>query len=330
MKTSANIFLIICGITTLYSALSLAESAILDEPISPIPEQHGENADKVKLGQQLFSDVRLSKDNKIACASCHQLEQGGDDGLKTSITNTGMNDLINAPTIFNSRYNFRQTWRGAFRSLELQAEGDIRNPRHGNIGWDELLPKMNAIKEYRQAFGEIGFEKITREAILNVIASYERTLITPNSKFDQYLKGDHQAINDNEKKGYQHFKNYGCIACHQGVNVGGNVFQKFGLFNDYFKKRGSIKKADYGLYNVSGKEKDKFVFRVPSLRNVEVTSPYLHDGTVKKLDEAVRLMAEYQLGATIPDKDIRQIVMFLKTLTGEFEGVSLRKGSGNE
>lgn len=297
-----------------------AKTPFRSEPITPIPSEHGQPQNKVDLGRLLFNDVRLSRGNKLACASCHQLAQGGDDGLKTSITNTGQPDFINAPTVFNSRFNFRQTWRGQFRELELQAEGDIRNPRHGNIDWNELLPKLKSITEYKTAFSKIYSEGITRETVLELLATYERSLITPDSKFDRYLNGDVSALSGNEKEGYQLFKSHGCIACHQGVNVGGNVFQKFGLFDDYFKKRGNITKADYGRYNVTGKESDKFVFRVPSLRNVEVTAPYLHDGSIKDLKEVVDIMARYQLGTALPEESIELIVEFLKTLTGEYQG----------
>jgi len=312
-----------CAFALIFSPSICSASTFSSEPIQPIPLQHFQDPEKVDLGRVLFNDVRLSKSDKLSCASCHQLNQGGDDGLKVSITNRGEQDVINAPTVFNSRYNFRQTWRGQFRRLEEQAEGDIKNPRHGNMEWEVLLPKLKAISEYRVAFNKIYPAGITRETLLELLATYERSLITPNSRFDRYLRGDDKAISSDEKKGYKLFKSHGCIACHQGVNVGGNVYQKFGLFSDYFDKRGNIKKADFGLFNVTGDEEDKFVFRVPSLRNVEVTAPYLHDGTVKELDDVVEIMAEYQLGTQLPKDAISYIVKFLKTLTGEYKGRSL-------
>lgn len=309
-----------CALVLIGSLSICRANSFSTEPIQPIPLQHLQNPEKVDLGRLLFNDVRLSKGDRLACATCHQLNQGGDDGLKVSITNRGEQDLINAPTVFNSRYNFRQTWRGQFRSLEEQAEGDIKNPRHGNIDWPELLPKLKAIPEYRLAFKKIYTTGITREAVLELLATYERSLITPNSRFDRYLRGNVDAITSDEKKGYKLFKSHGCIACHQGVNIGGNVFQEFGLFSNYFKKRGNIKKADFGLFNVTKKEKDKFVFRVPGLRNVEVTGPYLHDGAIKNLEEVVDVMAEYQLGASLSKETNQLIVSFLKTLTGKYEG----------
>ncbi len=294
-----------------------------NEPILPIPLTISLDARKVKLGERLFNDPQLSHNNLLACSNCHQLLLGGDDGLARSITNQGKPDLINAPTVFNSVYNFRQTWRGAFRTLELQAEADLKNPRHGATTWDELLPKLIANVYYKKTFHSIYPEGITRKTVLNAIATFEKSLITPNSRFDQYLRGDESAITNDEKKGYLYFKQYGCIACHQGVNVGGNLFQKFGLFADYFSVRGNIKKADYGRFNVTGEEKDRFVFRVPSLRNVGVTAPYLHDGSLDSLRKTIEFMAIYQLGTTLPDEHVIKLELFLNTLTGEYKGQSL-------
>lgn len=302
---------------------TLAGNGRVAEPITPIPFEHNQDKAKVELGRMLFNDVRLSKNNNIACNFCHKLSQGGDDGLKRSITNNGEPDLINAPTVFNSRYNFRQTWRGKFRELEEQAEGDLRNPRHSNIDWFELLPKLNAIPEYVSAFRKTYKKEVDRQSVLDAIATFERSLITPNSRFDKYLRGNSKAITEDEKEGYRIFKTRGCIACHQGVNLGGNVFQKFGLFDNYLEKRGGITKADFGLFNVTGNEKDKFVFRVPSLRNIEVTGPYLHDGEIESLAEVVRIMGDVQLGTSLNDNQVELLVAFLKTLTGSYKGIKL-------
>jgi cytochrome c peroxidase len=152
---------------------------------------------------------------------------------------------------------------------------------------------------------------------------FERSLITPNSRFDRYLLGDESAITAEEKAGYALFKSYGCVACHQGRNVGGNMFQIFGVMDDYFANRGHITDADYGRFNVTGREEDRFHFRVPSLRNVALTAPYFHDGTAESLDQAVMVMARYQLGVTMPAEDVGLIVKFLGTLTGEYKGQPL-------
>lgn len=308
-----------------YPCFVFSEEQLKNEPILPIPLTINLNPQKVALGEKLFNEPILSHNNKVTCAQCHQVSQGGDDGLKTSITNTGKPDFINAPTVFNSVFNFRQTWRGVFKTLEQQAEGDLKNPRHSATTWEELLPKLNANASYVKLFSNIYSEGITRETVLNAIAAYEKSLITPNSRFDQFLRGDNNALTEDEKKGYSHFKRYGCIACHQGVNVGGNVFQKLGLFDNYFEHRGNITKADFGLFNVTKKEEDRYVFKVPSLRNVAVTGPYFHDGTFKDLETVVNVMARVQLGTTINDEHVTQIVKFLHTLTGEYKGQSLEK-----
>lgn len=289
-------------------------------PIQPVPFTSGQPPLKVALGKKLFNDPRLSRGNVFSCASCHQLFQGGDDGLERSLTNKRGRNSVNTPTVFNSRYNFKQTWGGYFKTLEEQVEGGILHSDHGNSTWLEVLGKLQPDQAYQTDFNNIYADGINKENILDAIASYERSLITPNSRFDQYLRGDSDAITENEKRGYKYFKEYGCVACHQGVNVGGNMYQKFGLFDDYFKTRGNITVEDYGLFNVTGDEKDKFVFRVPGLRNIEVTGPYLHDGSVQALDKVVNIMARYQLGTTISEERVKQIVSFLKTLTGEYEG----------
>ncbi len=308
--------------------LSLMSAAVqgawdVNAPIQAIPFDSGQPADKVLLGKLLFNEPKLSHDNIFSCASCHQVEQGGDDGLDRSVTNKGKRNIINTPTVFNIRYNFRQTWRGLFKTLEAQAEGDILNPNHGNSSWPEVLDKLNASDEYKKQFKQIYQDGISRENILDAIATYERSLITPNSRFDQYIRGNVNAITEEEKLGYKYFKDYGCVACHQGINIGGNMFQKFGLFDDYFKWRGNIEKGDYGRFNATGKEEHRYVFRVPSLRNIAVTSPYLHDGSVKELNKVVMIMAKYQLGTEIPKTKVDAIVAFLKTLTGEYQGKRL-------
>lgn len=294
------------------------------EPILPIPMKHELDPAKVALGERLFHDPRLARNNAQACANCHQLNRAGTDGLARSITNSGTPEVVNTPTVFNTVFNFRQTWRGAFRSLEEQAEADLHSPRHANTTWEELLPKLRADERYRSDFDRLYPQGFARESVLDAIATYERSLITPNSRFDQFLRGRADALSKEELQGYQLFKNLGCVSCHQGINVGGNLFQKLGIFKDYFKRRGTdITQADLGKFNVSGVEQDKHVFRVPSLRNVALTAPYFHDGSVKTLSEAVAIMGETQLGRTLKGQEIALLVAFLSTLTGEYQGRSL-------
>jgi cytochrome c peroxidase len=297
-----------------------SDSATVAEPIAPIPRLVGLSAQRVALGEQLFHDVRLSKSNTLACATCHILALGGMDRRARSLTAQGEPDIINTPTVFNATFNFRQTWRGEFRTLETQAEADLRSPRHANTDWDELLPKLRAIADYRQAFTTAYGGDITREAVLDALATYQHSLITPDSRFDRYLRGEAGAITENERRGYQLFKSYGCVSCHQGVNIGGNMFQKLGIFRDYFGARGNVTPADLGRFNVTGQESDRHVFKVPGLRNVALTAPYLHDGSVATLEETIRVMGRHQLDRELPDQDVELIAAFLRTLTGQHQG----------
>lgn len=318
---SAGCWLAALGFTAWACCSAAAE--LPDEAILPLPLTMKLDPERVALGEKLFNDPRLAHNNVLACASCHQLQQGGADGLPRSVTNNGEPDVTNAPSIFNRAFNFRQTWRGAFRTLEEQAEADLKNPNHAATSWDELLPKLEADAAYAVTFVRL-YGGLRKEYVLDAIATYERSLITPNAPFDRYLRGDPKAISFEQKRGYALFKSYGCISCHQGINVGGNLFQKFGLFEDYFKLRGGpVTPADLGRITVTRDERDRHVFRVPSLRNVAITAPYFHDGSVERLDQAVGIMARVQLGRTPPESDVQAIISFLASLTGEYLGRSL-------
>lgn len=311
--------------TSIVTAKSISSGIDLtEEPIKPIPLSISLEPAKVALGKKLFEDPFLAQNEQLSCAQCHQLDQGGDDNTSRPITNSGALDIVNTSTVFNVVYNVRQTWNGEFETLEQQAEGSLQNPRHGNTNWTELLAKLKSHSNYGQLFSTVyGNDKISKESVLDAFATYEKSLITPNAPFDKYLRGDKTAISDQVIKGYQLFKNYGCIACHQGINVGGNMFQKVGIFGDYFKQRGKITEADYGRFNVTGLERDRFVFRVPSLRNITVTAPYFHDGQVITLEDAIDTMVKHQLGRKISSQDKTDIITFLKSLTGEYQGKSL-------
>ncbi|MCK5717510.1 MAG: cytochrome-c peroxidase [Thiomargarita sp.] len=304
--------------------LSLMQNVCAKEPITPIPLTMDLNPDKVALGQLLFEDKRLSHDNTIACVSCHDLAKGGTDQLSHSI---GINDTegdINAPTVFNSGFNFRQFWNGRAATLEEQVHGPIHHPKEMGSHWIEVINKLKKDQAYLKKFKALYPQGIQIQNIKEAIALYERSLFTPNARFDQYLRGNHKAISSDEKKGYTLFKQYGCIACHQGMNIGGNLYQVFGVLNNYFEQRGNITQADLGRFTVTGKEYDRYRFKVPSLRNVEITAPYFHDGSAKTLKEAVDIMAFHQLGRTIPEHEKQLIVIFLKTLTGTYQGVLLK------
>jgi cytochrome c peroxidase len=301
----------------------------ISEPILPIPVNSELDPGKVTLGALLFNDTRLSNDNSLSCASCHKLESGGDDDMSIGISLGGNAHVVNTPTVFNARFNFRQQWDGAASSLEEQVDHIVHNHMEAGSNWDELLAKLKKDPSVVDKFKQIYPDGITRENYLDALIEFEESLVTPNSRFDQYLLGNTTAITDDEKKGYMRFKEFGCISCHQGVNVGGNLFQKFGIFYDYLGERGNIINADYGRINVTNREEDMYVFKVPSLRNVEVTAPYLHDGKAESLEEAIRIMGKTQIGKTISDEDVLLLEKFLKTLTGEYKGKSLAEHSNS-
>lgn len=291
------------------------QAASLNEPIQPLPQVQLDAA-KVELGKRLFHDTRLSKDDTVSCASCHGLDKGGTDQAKSSTGIGGAQGPINAPTVLNSGFNFRQFWDGRAETLEDQAAGPVHNPLEMGSNWPEVIGKLSQDKDYPAAFAALYPDGIQGKNITDAIATFERSLVTP-SRFDAFLQGDANAISAEEMKGYENFKKYGCIACHQGTNVGGNMYQYFGVMGNYFKDRGNITQADLGRFNVTGKEEDRYKFKVPSLRNSELTAPYFHDGTAKTLDDAVKVMAKYQLGRIVPEQDRALIVKFLQTLTGQ-------------
>jgi len=298
-------------------------SALKGEPIKPIPLQIKLDARKVALGRELFYEPKLSHDNTVSCASCHDFRKGGCDPRVHSFGINNAEGKINTPTVFNCGFNFKQFWDGRAGSLEEQVDGPLLAADEMGSTWDEVVRKLRAAPRYVASFKEIFPDGIQSENIKSVIAEFERSLITPNARFDQFLRGDDSALSAMEKEGYRKFKTYGCTSCHQGVNVGGNMFETLGAMADYFSARGSVTKADYGRFNVTGREEDRFVFKVPSLRNVALTGPYLHDGSAKRLEDAVGVMGKYQLGQSLSSGDIDDIVSFLKTLTGEFEGKAL-------
>lgn len=287
------------------------------EPIQPLPDSVDVDMDKVLLGRSLYHDTVLSGDGSLSCATCHMLEHGGAEPRKTSTGIRGQIGPINSPTVLNSAYNFVQFWDGRAKDLQEQAAGPVENPIEMGTTWPEAVERIEKNEEYAKAFAEVYDDGVTKDNVTDAIAEYEKSLVTP-SRFDAYLKGDEDAITEAEKKGYQTFKEVGCTACHTGMMVGGTMFQKMGLIKDYFKDRGTpITEADLGRFNVTKKPEDKHFFKVPTLRNVELTSPYLHDGSRETLEETVKLMGTYQLGRDLTDEQVKSIVAFLKSLTGE-------------
>lgn len=288
-----------------------------------LPKSLPLDPNKIALGQTIFNDVRLSGDNTISCTSCHSLSTGGVDNRFRSIGIKGGEGSINTPTVFNSAFNFVQFWDGRAASLEDQIEGPINHPKEMGSNWAQILPKLQADDYYSSAFNKIYKDGINPNNIKDAIATFDRSLLTPNSRFDRFLGGDLKAISLQEKNGYTLFQSYGCASCHQGINLGGNMFEKMGLMRDYFADRGNLTEADNGRYNLTHQPENLHEFRVPGLRNVALTAPYFHDGNAKTLEEAINIMAKYQLGRPIPQADVSDIEAFLRTLTGEYQGKPL-------
>ena len=292
------------------------------EPIKPIPERVEVHAEKAALGRALFHDLRLSRDDTVACASCHVLSAGGDDARKVSVGIEGQPGLINSPTVFNAGLNFKQFWDGRAGTLEQQIDDPVQSPLEMGSLWPDVVAKLYEDQNYPKLFQALYPDGITRNSIRNALAEFMRSLTTPNGRFDRWLKGDKTALSALESHGYALFKYYGCVSCHQGANVGGNMFQVFGVLNEYFKKRGNITEADLGRYNITGNPADRHAFKVPSLRMAAHTAPYLHDGSAETLRDAVDAMFEFQLGREAPDEDKEAIVAFIKTLAGESKELS--------
>ena len=313
-----GVMLVLCsGLTQ-----SLA-AAPLDEALKPLPPVPALDPAKVELGRRLFNEPRLSVNNTLSCASCHQLETGGADNKPFSLGFDGKPVQVNTPSVFNASLNFKQFWNGRVDTLQAQIEQVVISPMEMGSDWNTVVQNLTALPLYQRAFSQAYPDGVTAANVQNALATYERTLLTPNSRFDQYLLGNTEILTLQEKYGYQRFKDYGCIACHQGINIGGNMFQKFGVMGDYFKARGNPVEADLGRYLMTQDEDDRHVFKVPSLRNVAVTAPYFHDASAKTLEEAVDVMFKYQLGRNPNQEDKDLIVQFLKTLTGEWAGKPL-------
>ena len=271
---------------------------------------------EVILGRELFKDARLSRDNSVSCASCHDISMGGDDGLQSSIGIDRKRGLINTPTVLNSGHSLAQFWDGRSRTLEEQVSGPIHNPLEMDSNWEQVVSKLKKDRLLQKKFRAIYKDGVSEKNIAQAIAKYERQLTTYNAPFDRFLAGDENALNEIEKRGYALFSQLGCGSCHQGLNLGGNLFQYFGIMGNYFSDRGNITEVDFGRFNVTKREKDRYKFKVPSLRNIADTAPYFHDGSIDDLKEAVVIMAYYQLGRSLTEQQLEELVAFLKTLSG--------------
>lgn len=301
------------AMTAMALAGPLMAADMTDEPIQPIAPAKVKDVRLTELGKKLYFDPRLSKSGFISCNSCHNLSMGGTDNLKTSIGHNWNKGPINAPTVLNSSMNLAQFWDGRAATLQDQAGGPIANPGEMAFTHELAVDVLQSIPGYVREF-KVTFksDKITIDEATKAIAAFEETLVTPNSRFDKWLKGDAKAISTTEKAGYQLFKESGCVGCHNGPAVGGNSFQKMGVVTPYKTSNPAA-----GRVAVTKDEADRFNFKVPTLRNVELTYPYFHDGEAATLTQAVETMGRIQLGRNFSEEENRSIVAFLKTLTGD-------------
>ena len=294
-------------------AIHGAALAASDEPIQPIKPPQNINLGMVELGKKLYFDPRLSKSGIMSCNSCHNLSMGGTDNIPTSVGDKWQQGPINSPTVLNSSLNVAQFWDGRAADLKAQAGGPIANPGEMAFTHTLALGVLESIPGYVREFKLVfGKSKIDIDQVTLAIAEFEKTLVTPNSRFDQWLLGKKDALTPTETAGYALFKDSGCVACHNGEAVGGNSFQKMGVVEPYKTAATAGGRAD-----VTGKDADRFNFKVPTLRNVEMTYPYFHDGAANTLAEAVDTMGRLQLGKKFTKDENAKVVAFLKTLTGD-------------
>ena len=300
------------------AAVSLADR--LDSQITPVVPIEGLDPNLVALGRSLFHAPELSDDGSLSCASCHNLAMGGHDarGTPVSVGLEGALGKVNSPTVYNVDMHFRQFWDGRALTLHDQIDGPVQTRFELGATWPEVVLRILDNDELTSRFEQAlpSGREISRETIKMALVEFMRSLRTPDSRFDQWLLGDDAVLTEQEIAGYEHFRSYGCVACHHGAAIGGNMFQVFGVLNDYFVRRGNIREADNGRFNQTGNPADRHVFKVPSLRMVRYTAPYFHDGSRETLRDAVDAMFTFQLGREAPDEHKVDIVAFLKTLAG--------------
>ena len=298
-------------LVTLLAAIASATSQ-QREPIEPIAPAVVSDLAMTELGKQLYFDPRLSRSGFISCNSCHNLSMGGSDNLKTSIGHNWQQGPINSPTVLNSSMNVAQFWDGRAKDLQEQAAGPIANPGEMAFTHELAVQVIASIPQYVETFERVfGTRTVDIDKITRAIAAFEETLVTPNSRFDQWLQGDRDALTRDELAGYRLFKDSGCVMCHNGPAAGGTSFRKMGLVEPY-----RTSNPAEGRVAVTGKDADRFNFKVPTMRNVELTYPYFHDGAADTLEQAVEVMGRVQLGRRFSDEENARIVAFLATLTG--------------
>lgn len=304
---------------------------LANEPIRPIADSISVDVRKVILGDLLYHDTRLSADNTVSCATCHGLDTGGVDNKQYSEGVGGQLGGVNAPTVYNAAYNFVQFWDGRAGTLAEQAAGPPLNPvEMACESFDQIISKLAEDKNFVAAFTEVYPDGLSEKNITEAIQEFEKTLLTPNSRFDRYLKGQKDAISADELSGYELFKKYDCATCHVGEILGGQSYELIGVQHDYFADRqAEMTEEDNGRFKQTQAERDRHRFKVPGLRNIELTAPYFHDGSMATMDDAIRAMAKYQLGIELPQDEVDKIVAFFRTLTGEYKGKVLTNKNMN-
>ncbi len=285
------------------------------EPIVPVATVAVDEA-RASLGERLFSEVRLSRSGQYSCATCHPLDKGGMDSRQLAERAPATAPSRNTPTIFNAALNASFNWDGSTQTLEEHTSKVVVTLME--LEWSQLVNRLRGATEYATTFRTVYGGAVSKAHVIDAIVSFERTLLTPDAPFDRYLRGEERAISDDAKEGYRRFKAYGCASCHQGMNAGGNLYQRFGVFEPV--RVPPALTNDPGRRRITGIARDEETFRVPSMRNVAVTAPYFHDGRAATLDEAVGIMGRHQLGRHLSRDDVDSIVVFLRTLTGEFRG----------
>jgi cytochrome c peroxidase len=301
------------------SVVAAADATQVRNPFSVVPEAGPLDPVRVQLGKALFHDKRLSADATIACSTCHDVANGGDDGRRVAIGIGERAGMLNSPTVLNSGLNLAQFWDGRAATLEEQLPGPIGNPIEMGSSLAQARAALLQDSAVRERFAAAYPDGLTEANIVDAIVSYERALVTPNSAFDRFLAGDPLALSAEAREGFELFERLGCVSCHQGRNLGGNMFQRFGVMGDYFADRGGVTESDFGRYNVTRREEDRYRFKVPSLRNVASTAPYFHDGSGETLEAAVAIMLRYQLGRPVQTEQVEKLVAFLESLSGEID-----------
>lgn len=293
---------------------------------APEPADNPTTPAKVELGKMLYFDPRLSSTGSVSCNSCHNVMAGGDDNLAVSVGVKGQTGGRSAPTVWNAAFLTSMFWDGRAATLEEQAKGPLLNPvEMGMPSHAAVMDRLREIPGYRRAFADVfgGKEPMTIDNAAKAIAAFERMLITPNSAYDRFASGDDKALSDAAKRGLKLVQEAGCTGCHAPPVFSSPGFQKFPLIPGSSHEARYELTKDPGRFAATNVESDKGFWRVPTLRNVAITAPYFHNGSVATLDEAVRVMGKTQLNRDFSDPEVKDVVAFLESLTGEFPTVTM-------